>query len=82
MLRGNPILGPKVVDVSWDTPTLGKAYVAGFPMDQMPPEMRQLFQTRMTGRLEEIRGRHGQDAKVRVELVDQATGAVMGSIEG
>ena len=78
----HPIFGPKIVNLSWDTETRGKVWVAGFPMDQMPVQMREAFVAKLAAAFGEARERHDVGGRVVIEVVDEATGSVMEAIEG
>jgi cytochrome c-type biogenesis protein CcmH/NrfG len=80
IFRQNQVLGPKVQRIEWPGPESAKVYLRGFPMDQMPPEMRSMFTDRMKGRIKEQKEAHQIASTTHFELVDEATGKVMDTI--
>jgi tetratricopeptide (TPR) repeat protein len=80
VFRKHPILGSKVQRIEWAGPESAKVYIRDFPMDQMPEEMRTMFQDRMKGRIKEQKDAHQVAATTRFELIDEATGKVMDTI--
>jgi hypothetical protein len=55
-------------------------YLNGFPMDQMPAEMKTMFADRMKERIKEQKAAHQVTAAASFALVDDATGKVMVTI--
>jgi len=80
IFKQNPVLGPKVQRVEWSDATTAKVFVRDFPMDQMPPEMRNMFMDRMKGRLREKKTTHQVNSTSTFEMVDEASGRVMDTI--
>ncbi len=80
IFRQNPILGPKVGRIEWSGAETAKVYLRGFPMDQMPPEMKTMFADRMKGRIKEQKEAHQVTATATFDLVDEATGKVMDTL--
>jgi len=80
IFRQNPILGPKVGRIEWSGAESAKVFVKGFPMDQMPPEMRNMFEDRMKGRIKEQKAAHQVTATTKFDLIDEPTGKVMDTI--
>ena len=81
LFRGHPIAGPKVQKIEWPEPGHGRVIFANFPMDQMPPFMRDKYLDRMRGEIGEAQKRFQVKGPVSVDLVDQATGNVMARVE-
>jgi hypothetical protein len=79
-LRGHPILGPRVVRVVWTAPGAGRVLVQNFPMEAMPPEVREKFRTRLGEQLRTARAADGVDGPIRLEIADVGTGRVMESV--
>jgi len=80
IFRQNPIMGPKVGRIEWSGAETAKVYLHDFPMEQMPPEMKSMFADRMKGRIKEKKDAHQITATATFDLVDEATGKVMGTI--
>jgi tetratricopeptide (TPR) repeat protein len=81
-LRGHPIVGPKIAAVQWKGPAEGVVSVRGFPMDAMPPVVRNKFKSRMNEQLSALAQREGVDATLRIELVDADSAKVMDALDG
>ena len=80
IFRQNPILGPKVGRIEWSGNDAAKVFLAGFPMDQMPPEMRSMFEDRMKGRIKEQKDAHQVTATTKFDLIDEPSGKLMDTI--
>jgi tetratricopeptide (TPR) repeat protein len=80
VFRQNPILGPKVGRIEWSGAAAAKVYLSGFPMDQMPPEMKSMFEDRMKDRIKEKKAAHQVTATASFELIDEASGKVLDTI--
>jgi len=81
LFRGHRIAGPKVVAIQWPEPGKARVLMANFPMDQMPEVMKTGYLGKMAKGVEEARARFDVDGPVVVELVDQATGKVMATVD-
>jgi cytochrome c-type biogenesis protein CcmH/NrfG len=79
-VRGHPIMGPRVVGFEWSAPGTGKVLVQSFPMEGMPPAVREKFKTRLAETLRNAEGSHPVDGPVRLEIADAASGRVMETI--
>ena len=55
--------------------------MAGFPMDQMPEVMKNSYLAKMSQGVAEARETFEVEEPVRIELVDQATGTVMATVD-
>ena len=75
-LRGHQIVGPKITRFEWSGPGTGRVLVANFPMDAMPPMVRDKFQTRLTSILQDA-GAASVGGPVKLEVVDADSGRVM-----
>src|SRR5947209_8256547 len=75
--RTHPIMGPRIVRFEWTTPGAGRVLVQNFPMEGMPPAVREKFTGRLADELRSAAGAHPVDGPVRVEIADLATGTVM-----
>ena len=79
-LREHPIAGPKVVGFEWPAPTSGKVMLESFPMEAMPPPIRERFLARLEKQLAEARTETGSAGTVELALVDRASGKVMATV--
>ena len=80
LFRQNPIMGPKVQRIEWAGAETAKVYLRDFPMDQMPEGMRSMFMDRMKGRIKDRKEAYKVTQTTRFDLVDDASGRVMGTI--
>jgi cytochrome c-type biogenesis protein CcmH/NrfG len=76
----HPIVGPRVTGFEWTGPATGRAKIADFPMDQMPPFARAKFKSGMADKLRAIAGENAITGVVSIELVDAASGRVMDTL--
>ena len=81
-LRRHPIVGPKIDAVEWKGPTTGVVSIRGFPMDAMPPVVRNKFKSRMNEELSALAKRDGIDAPMRIEIIDADSTKVMDALDG
>lgn len=80
LVRGLPIAGPKVSAVQWPDKTVAKVMMNDFPMDQMPPFAKEKFMTDLKSGIDSAKRDYKVNDKVRVELVDAASGRVMETV--
>lgn len=80
IFREHPIVGAKLQRIEWSGPESAKVYLNGFPVDQMPPDMLNMFNDRMKTRIKEKKDAHHMAQTARFELVDAASGKVMDTI--
>jgi tetratricopeptide (TPR) repeat protein len=78
--RTHPIMGPRIVRFEWTAPGTGRVLVQNFPMEGMPPAVREKFTGRLANELRSAAGAHPVDGPVRVEIADLATGTVMATV--
>jgi len=81
-LKGHPIIGPKIQAVHWKGDADGVVSIRDFPMDAMPPVVRNKFKSRMNEELTTLARRDGIDEPVRIELVDADSAKVMDTLDG
>jgi cytochrome c-type biogenesis protein CcmH/NrfG len=79
-LRGNPILGSRIVRVEWSGAGGARVVVQDFPMDAMPAEVRDLFKSRISEQLRAAAGANPVDGPVRLEVADASSGRVMETV--
>ena len=80
VFRGHPIVGPKLDRIDWPDDTHLRVVLREFPMDGMPPVVRDKFTERIRNGLHDSRAHHGSNAPLTVELVDATSGRVMATI--
>jgi tetratricopeptide (TPR) repeat protein len=80
IFRSHPIVGPKLDRVDWPSDDRARIVLREFPMDGMPPMVREKFTERIRGGLRDSRGRHQTSTPLTVELVDAASGRVMATV--
>jgi tetratricopeptide (TPR) repeat protein len=78
--RAHPIMGPRIVRFEWSAPATGRALVQNFPMDGMPPAVREKFAAHLAEQLRTATHDHGVQGPVRVEIADAASGVVMAAV--
>ena len=78
--RTHPIMGPRIVRFEWTAPGAGRVLVQNFPMEGMPPAVREKFTGRLADELRSAAGAHPVDGPVRIEIADVATGSVMATV--
>jgi cytochrome c-type biogenesis protein CcmH/NrfG len=78
--RAHPILGPRIVRFEWGGPGAGRVLVQNFPMEGMPPAVREKFTTRLGQEMRTAEGSHPVEGPVRMEIADAASGAVMATV--
>jgi cytochrome c-type biogenesis protein CcmH/NrfG len=78
--RASPIMGSRIVRFEWTAPGSGRVLVENFPMEGMPPAVRDKFTARLADELRGAAGSHPVDGPVRVEIADVATGSVMATV--
>jgi tetratricopeptide (TPR) repeat protein len=81
-LRTHPIVGPKIAGIEWSGITTGRVSLRDFPMDSMPPVMRNKFKSRINETLAESAKSESVDAEIRIDLVDAGSKRVMDTLDG
>lgn len=76
-LRARPILGSKITRIEWPDDTRVLVSVDGFPMDQMPDSMRNLFRARLETIIYDAKQQFEIEGERTIELVDAASDAMM-----
>ncbi|MEE8312314.1 MAG: tetratricopeptide repeat protein [Candidatus Binatia bacterium] len=82
LLTGHRIVGPRVTTIDWTSASEAKVKLAGFPMDKMPPVMRNKFKSGMNEQLAAMAEEQGIETPIRIELVDADSGEVMDTLDG
>src|SRR5581483_9738055 len=81
LFRNHPIAGPKIVSIEWPASDRGRIVLRNFPMDAMPEAMRASYLDKMKRGVEDAKARFSVTQSVKVELVDEASGRVMASVD-
>ena len=79
-LRDHPIMGPRIVRFEWSGPGTGRVVVQNFPMEGMPPAVRDKFTTRLAEQLRQAQTAHRVDGSVRMDIADASSGTVMATV--
>lgn len=82
VLKGHPIIGPRITGVHWEGAADGVVSIRDFPMDAMPQVVRNKFKSRMNEELTALARREGIDEPVRIELVDADSTKLMDTLDG
>jgi len=75
--RAHPIMGPRIVRFEWTAPAAGRVLVENFPMEGMPPAVREKFTARLGEAIRSARGAHPVEGSARIEIADVSSGTVM-----
>ena len=78
--RDHPIMGPRIVRFEWSGPATGKVVVQNFPMEGMPPAVREKFAARLGQELRSAQDAHHVGEDVRVDIADAGSGVVMATV--
>lgn len=78
--RGAPIMGQRIVRFDWTGPGTGRVLVQSFPMDSMPPAVRDRFADRLAQELRAATASDKPEGPVRIEIADAAAGTVMSTV--
>lgn len=80
IFRNHPMIGPKLDTIEWDGDEKVRVNIREFPMQGMPPEIKQRFLDRIRTQVRERKSANQVTAQVSIELIDPATGSVMETI--
>jgi cytochrome c-type biogenesis protein CcmH/NrfG len=80
IFRGHPIVGPKIERIEWPSADHVRVVLRDFPMDGMPPVVRERFLDRIRSGLRDAGARHAPTAPPVVELVDAGSDRVMETV--
>jgi cytochrome c-type biogenesis protein CcmH/NrfG len=78
--RAHPIMGPRIARFEWSGAGTGRVLLDDFPMDGMPPAVREKFITRLTDELRKAQGTNAVAGTIRMELADASSGALMATV--
>jgi len=65
----HPIVGPRVKDIEWTSETTARVDLPAFPMDQMPPVVRNKFKSTMNEKIAALVSEQHVAGTVRIDLV-------------
>jgi Flp pilus assembly protein TadD len=80
VFRAHPIAGSRIDRIDWASDQSARVVLREFPMDGMPPMVRDKFLERIRNGVREAKSRHQVDAPITIELVDTADGRVMATV--
>lgn len=80
IFRSHPIAGSRIDRIEWTGDDGARVVLREFPMNSMPPMVRQKFIDRIRGGLRQAKSDHQVTAQVTIELVDADSGTVMETI--
>jgi cytochrome c-type biogenesis protein CcmH/NrfG len=78
--RAHPIMGPKIARFTWSGPSTGRVLLQNFPMEGMPPAVREKFTSRLSEQLRQVKDANPVDGAVTMEIADATSGAVMATV--
>ena len=70
------------MEIDWQGDATARVMLRDFPMDQMPPVMRNKFKSGMNEKLAGLAESKNVETDVKIELVDEASGRVMDVLDG
>jgi Flp pilus assembly protein TadD len=82
LFTAHHIVGPRVGSIEWSGAGKARVRLRDFPMDQMPPVMRNKFKSKINESMAKLATEHSVEGPLLVELVDSASGNVMDSLDG
>jgi Flp pilus assembly protein TadD len=82
VFAAHPIVAPKIARIEWKDASHGAVRLRAFPMDQMPPVVRNKFKSTTNEKIAALSRQHAVAGDVRIELVDDQSGRVMDSLDG
>ncbi len=82
LFTGHRIVGPRVVRIEWPGASRATVRLREFPMDQMPPVMRNKFKSGINRSLTELAQKNAVASEILIELVDETSGRVMDKLDG
>ena len=78
--RAHEIMGRKIGGIEWTGPGAVRVSMIEFPMEAMPPMVREKFETRLRNTLNDAAEAHPVDGDRSVTIVDTATGRTMTTV--
>lgn len=80
VFRSHPIVGPRLERVDWQNEQHARVILRDFPMDGMPPMVREKFDARIRSGIRDGKQRLKIDAPFEIEIVDSASGRIMATV--
>jgi tetratricopeptide (TPR) repeat protein len=80
IFRSHPIVGPRLERVDWSSDNQARVILRDFPMDGMPPMVRQKFTERILSGIRQSKERLEITTNYQIEIVDAASGRVMETV--
>jgi tetratricopeptide (TPR) repeat protein len=80
IFRSHPIVAPKLERIDWPSPDRARVVLREFPMEAMPPMVRDKFTERIRDGIRDGKAHEQAPVPLTVELVDAASGRVMETI--
>lgn len=80
VFRAHPIAGSRIDRIDWASDQSARVVLREFPMDGMPPMVRDKFIERIKNGVHDAKARHQTEAPITIELVDAAGGRVMATV--
>ena len=77
LFHSHDIMGPKVARIEWSAPAGARVYLQNFPIQGMPPDVRNRFLAKLRIQLGLAKKNNNIDDSVIVELIDAETRSVM-----
>jgi tetratricopeptide (TPR) repeat protein len=80
MLRGLPVAGPRVKAVQWPSQLEAKVLLENFPMDQMPPFVKEKFISDIKRGIGQAKRSYRVEQPFTLDLADAESGRVMETV--
>ncbi|MDX2169038.1 MAG: tetratricopeptide repeat protein [Deltaproteobacteria bacterium] len=80
VFRAHPIAGSRIDRIDWASDQMARVVLREFPMDGMPPMVRDKFIERIKNGVRDAKARHQVNAPITIELVDAGEGRVMATV--
>ena len=77
LFHSHDIMGPKVARIEWSAPAGARVYLQNFPIQGMPPDVRNRFLAKLRIQIGLAKKNNNIDDSVIVELIDAETRSVM-----
>ena len=81
LFHSHDIMGPKVARIEWSAPAGAKVYLQNFPIQGMPPDVRNRFLAKLRIQIGLAKKSNNIDDSVIVELIDADTRSVMETLQ-
>lgn len=75
----HPIIGPKLLDIEWTSDGKSILHLQEFPIDAMPPEVRNSFLAKMQNRISQHLKAFQRRSPLTIEFLDSDENRVMAS---